>query len=111
VEMQGHGRTTDTDRPMTFAAMGDDIAGLLDDLKIPQADPVGHSVGGASAIRAAIQHPGHVRRLVVISSPHAKSAWYPKTQYPKCPRLSTSSSRIRSTNPPTGTAQADAVGT
>jgi pimeloyl-ACP methyl ester carboxylesterase len=80
VEMQGHGRTADTDRPMTFATMGDDIAVLLDYLKIPKADLVGHSFGGASAIRAAIQHPDHVRRLVVISSPHARSAWYPETQ-------------------------------
>jgi pimeloyl-ACP methyl ester carboxylesterase len=80
VEMQGHGRTADTDRRMTFDTMGDDIAALLDYLKIPKADLVGHSFGGASAIRAAIQHPDHVRRLVVISSPHARSAWYPETQ-------------------------------
>jgi pimeloyl-ACP methyl ester carboxylesterase len=80
VEMQGHGRTADTERPMTFATMGDDIAALLDYLKMPTADLVGHSFGGASAIRAAIQHPDHVRRLVVISSPHARSAWYPETQ-------------------------------
>ncbi|MCW3055185.1 MAG: alpha/beta hydrolase [Chthonomonadales bacterium] len=74
VEMQGHGHTADTDRPMRWATMGDDIAALLDHLKIPQADLVGHSFGGAGAIRAAIQHPDHVRRLVVISSPHARSA-------------------------------------
>jgi pimeloyl-ACP methyl ester carboxylesterase len=67
VEMQGHGRTADTDRPMSFATMGDDIAALLDHLKIPKADLVGHSFGGATAIRAAIQHPDKVRRLVVIS--------------------------------------------
>jgi pimeloyl-ACP methyl ester carboxylesterase len=54
---------------MSFATMGDDIAALLDHLKIPKADLVGHSFGGAAAIRAAIQHPGKVRRLVVISSP------------------------------------------
>jgi pimeloyl-ACP methyl ester carboxylesterase len=80
VEMQGHGHTADTDRPMTFATMGDDIAALLDYLEMPTADLVGHSFGGASAIRTAIQHPDHVRRLVVISSPHARSAWYPETQ-------------------------------
>lgn len=80
VEMQGHGRTADTDRPMTFTTMGDDLAALLDVLEIPKADLVGHSFGGASAIRAAIQHPDHVRRLVVISSPHARSAWYPEVQ-------------------------------
>jgi pimeloyl-ACP methyl ester carboxylesterase len=80
VEMQGHGRTADTDRPMSFATMGDDIAALLNHLKIPKADVVGHSFGGAIAIRAAIQHPDKLRRLVVISSPHARSAWYPETQ-------------------------------
>ena len=80
VEMHGHGHTADTDRPMSWNAMGDDIAALLDHLKIPKADLVGHSFGGASAIRAAIQHPDKVRRLVVISSPHARSAWYPEVQ-------------------------------
>jgi pimeloyl-ACP methyl ester carboxylesterase len=80
VEMQGHGHTADTDRPMTFATMGDDIAALLDHLNIAKTDLAGHSFGGASAIRAAIQHPDRVRRLVVISSPHARSAWYPETQ-------------------------------
>jgi pimeloyl-ACP methyl ester carboxylesterase len=80
VEMQGHGHTPDTDRPMSFATMGDDIAVLMDHLKIPKADLVGHSFGGASAIRAAIQHPEKARRLVVVSSPYAKSAWYPEAQ-------------------------------
>jgi pimeloyl-ACP methyl ester carboxylesterase len=69
VDIQGHGRTPDTDRPMTFATMGDDIAALLDHLTIPKADLVGHSFGGARAIRAAIQHPDHMHRFVVVSSP------------------------------------------
>jgi len=80
VEMQGHGRTADTNRPMSFATLGNDITTLLDHLKIPRADLVGHSFGGAIGIRAAIQHPDKVRRLVVISSPHARSCWYPETQ-------------------------------
>jgi pimeloyl-ACP methyl ester carboxylesterase len=80
VEMQGHGHTADTDRPMSLATLGDDIAALLDDLKIPKADLAGHSFGAAVAIRAAIQHPDKVRRLVVISSPYAKSGWYPKAR-------------------------------
>jgi pimeloyl-ACP methyl ester carboxylesterase len=80
VELQGHGRTADTDRPMSFSAMGDDIAALLDHLNIPKADLVGHSFGGASALRATIQHREKVRRLVVISSPSARSGWYPEAQ-------------------------------
>lgn len=80
VEMQGHGRTADTDRPMNFVTMGDDIAALLDRLGIPKASLAGHSFGGASALRAAIQHPEKVHRLVVISSPYAKSGWFPEAQ-------------------------------
>jgi pimeloyl-ACP methyl ester carboxylesterase len=80
IEMQGHGRTADTDRPMSFPTMGDDIAALLDQLNIPKADLVGHSFGGASALCAAIQHGDKVRRLVVISSPSARSGWYPEAQ-------------------------------
>jgi pimeloyl-ACP methyl ester carboxylesterase len=81
VEMQGHGRTADTDRPMSFTIMADDIAALLDHLRIPEASLVGHSFGGASALRAAIQHPEKVGRLVVISSPYAKSGWFPEAQW------------------------------
>lgn len=78
VEMQGHGHTADTDRPMTWPTMGDDLAALLDHLKIPKADLAGHSFGAASAIRTAIQHPAKVRRVVVISTAHRRSAWFPE---------------------------------
>ena len=80
VELQGHGRTADTDRPLSFETMGDDIAALLDHLDIPKADVAGLSLGGAVALRTAIQHPDKVRRLVVISNPCAKSGWYREAQ-------------------------------
>jgi pimeloyl-ACP methyl ester carboxylesterase len=80
VEMQGHGRTADTARPMRWETLGDDVAALLDHLGIPKADLVGYSFGAASAIRATIQHPDKVRRLVVISSPAARSGWYPEAR-------------------------------
>jgi pimeloyl-ACP methyl ester carboxylesterase len=80
IEMQGHGRTADTDRPLSFTSMGDDIAALLDHLRISKAHLVGHSFGGACAIRTTIQHPDKVRRLVVISSPYARFGWFPEAQ-------------------------------
>lgn len=80
VEMQGHGHTADTERPLSFDTMGDDIAVLLDQLAIPEADLVGHSFGGAVVMRAAIRHPEKVRRLVVLSSPYASSGWYPQAR-------------------------------
>ncbi len=80
VELQGHGRTADTDRPLDMETMGDDIAALLDHLSIQKADIAGLSLGAAVGLRTAIQHPEKVRRLVVISTPYAKSGWYPEAQ-------------------------------
>ncbi len=80
VELQGHGRTADTERPLSFETMGDDVAALLNQLNLAQADVVGLSLGAAVGLRTAIQHPGKVRRLVVISSPYAKRGWYPEAQ-------------------------------
>jgi len=80
VELQGHGRTADTDRPLSFETMGDDIAALLNQLNISKADIVGLSLGAAVGLRTAIQRPEKVRRLVIISSPYAKSGWYPEAQ-------------------------------
>lgn len=68
VEMQGHGRTADIPRDITDENLADDVAALLDRLKIPRADLIGYSMGGAVAMHCAIRHPGKVRKVVVISS-------------------------------------------
>jgi pimeloyl-ACP methyl ester carboxylesterase len=80
VELQGHGHTADTDRPLAFDTMADDIAALLEHLHIGKASIVGYSLGGAVGLRTAIQHPDKVQRLVVISNPYAKRGWYPEAQ-------------------------------
>jgi pimeloyl-ACP methyl ester carboxylesterase len=38
---------------------------------------MGYSVGGGVALRAAIQYPDLVRKLVLVSAPFSKSGWYP----------------------------------
>src|SRR5215467_4105948 len=68
VEMQGHGRTADIPRDITDENLADDVAALLEQLKIPRADLIGYSMGGAVAMRCAIRHPDKVRKVVVISS-------------------------------------------
>src|ERR1700738_4226936 len=42
VEMQGHGRTADINRDITFENLSDDVAAPLDYLKIERADIVGY---------------------------------------------------------------------
>src|SRR6516164_8865227 len=68
VEMQGHGRTADIPRDITSENLADDVAALLEHLKIPRADLIGYSMGGSVAMQCAIRHPDKVRKVVVISS-------------------------------------------
>ncbi len=75
VEMQGHGRTADIGRDMTFEDLSDDVAALLDHLKIGRADIVGYSLGGGVAMQCAIRHPGKVRKVVSISAVVRRDGW------------------------------------
>jgi pimeloyl-ACP methyl ester carboxylesterase len=68
IEMQGHGRTGDIERDISPANLADDVAALLDHLKIAKADVLGYSMGGGVAMECAIRHPDKVRKVVVISS-------------------------------------------
>src|SRR6516165_5283716 len=68
VEMQGHWRTADIKREFSYENHADDVAALLDHLKIPSADLIRYSMGGGVAMQCAIRHPDKVRKVVVISS-------------------------------------------
>jgi pimeloyl-ACP methyl ester carboxylesterase len=68
VELQGHGRTADVDRPLTYEQMADDTATLARQLGVENADVAGYSMGGAAALQVAIRHPELVCRLVVMSA-------------------------------------------
>jgi pimeloyl-ACP methyl ester carboxylesterase len=67
VEMQGHGRTADIDRPISPALLASDVVGLLDRLGINRAHVLGHSMGGAVTMELAVSHPDRVRSVVPIS--------------------------------------------
>jgi len=68
VEEQAHGRTSDRNAPVRFETSADDIAALLQHLKIEQADVFGFSNGASVGLQVAIRHPQAVRRLVFASS-------------------------------------------
>src|ERR1700693_652092 len=57
VDLQSHGRTPAADRPMRFESMADDVAALVRHLGLERSDVMGFSLGGAVALRVAIQHP------------------------------------------------------
>ena len=68
VELQGHGRTGDIDRPITPAAMAGDVVALLDELGIDRAHVLGHSMGAEVALELGVNFPDRVRSLVPISA-------------------------------------------
>jgi pimeloyl-ACP methyl ester carboxylesterase len=79
VDLQGHGRTADVDRPLRCQTLGDDIAALIGHLGLRQADLMGYSFGAATALRTAIQHPELIRRLVIVSVPCKRDGWFPES--------------------------------
>ena len=76
VDLQGHGRTADIDRPLSVELMADDIAALVGHLGLDRPDVMGYSLGGGVALQTAIRHPEVVGKLVVVSTPFRRSAFY-----------------------------------
>jgi pimeloyl-ACP methyl ester carboxylesterase len=63
---------------MRYETMADDIAALIEHLGLGPAAVMGFSLGGAVALRTAIQHPGAVDRLVLVSTIFKRQGWYPE---------------------------------
>lgn len=76
-DQQGHGRTADTPRAMSYEQFGDDAAALLHTLEIERADVMGYSQGGGVALQLALRHPRLVNKLVVLSATYRQDGWYP----------------------------------
>ena len=77
VELQAHGHTSDRDGPESFEQDADDVAELLRQLDVPQADILGFSNGGSTALQVAIRHPERVRKLVAISAIYRRDGMQP----------------------------------
>ncbi len=77
VELQGHGRTTDIDRPITYPNMADDVAAFMDAVGLPKADVFGYSMGAVVGLQLAIRHPAKVNKLVGASVAYNVEGWQP----------------------------------
>lgn len=78
VELQGHGHTRDVPSPFTWEGFSEQIAGVVAHTGAGQADLLGWSLGGTAVLRCAIQYPALVRRLVTVSVPCRRNAWFPE---------------------------------
>jgi pimeloyl-ACP methyl ester carboxylesterase len=68
VDLQGHGRTADIDRPLDIRLMADDIAALIEHLGLAKPDLLGYSLGGGVAFFTAVKYPQKLGKLVVTSA-------------------------------------------
>ena len=75
-DLQGHGRTADVARQLSFEGMADDLVAAFDHLGCNNVDAMGYSLGGGVALQLAIRHPGRIKRLVVVSFPFRKTGRY-----------------------------------
>jgi pimeloyl-ACP methyl ester carboxylesterase len=76
-DQQGHGRTPDAARAMSYEQFGDDAAAVLRALEVERADVMGYSQGGGVALQLALRHPTVVNKLVSLSATYRKDGWYP----------------------------------
>lgn len=73
LELQAHGRTSDRPAPESFGQDADDVAALLQHLKVKQADILGFSNGGTTTLHLAARHPQLVHKLVVVSANYQRA--------------------------------------
>ncbi len=66
-DMPGYGKSSPVE-PLTFAAIVDAIAGLLDSLEVQRADICGLSFGGQQALHFALEHPDRVASLILADT-------------------------------------------
>jgi pimeloyl-ACP methyl ester carboxylesterase len=64
LELQGHGRTNDIDRPLTYPNLADDVAAFMDAVGLKKADVFGYSLGAQTGLQLAIRYPKKVNRLI-----------------------------------------------
>ncbi|MCA9837321.1 MAG: alpha/beta hydrolase [Trueperaceae bacterium] len=78
VDLQAHGRTADTDRPLRLEYLADDISKLIIHLGFEKVDLMGYSLGGLVSLCTATLYPEQLRNLILVSVPCRRTGWYPE---------------------------------
>jgi pimeloyl-ACP methyl ester carboxylesterase len=74
-DRRGHGRTPDTDDPMTFDGMADDTIRFLERHTAGPAPLLGYSDGAVVALVVALRRPDLVSHLVFVSGVYSLAGW------------------------------------
>lgn len=65
VDQRNHGHSPHSDE-MSFELMAEDLAELMNHLKVDTAHLIGHSMGGKTVMKFADLHPDKLKKLIVV---------------------------------------------
>jgi pimeloyl-ACP methyl ester carboxylesterase len=68
LDHRGIGRSTDNGPPFDIAQLADDAARVIEILGIERTSLLGWSMGGFIAQTLALQHPGRINKLILLST-------------------------------------------
>jgi pimeloyl-ACP methyl ester carboxylesterase len=68
LDNRGIGRSTDNGQPFDIAELADDAARVIEMLGIERANVLGWSMGGFIAQTLALQQPGRINKLILLST-------------------------------------------
>ncbi len=78
LEFQGHGRTTDIDRSITYPNLADDVAAFMGEVGLKKSDVFGYSMGAEAGLQLAIRYPEKVNKLIFCSGAYDLEGWQPE---------------------------------
>jgi pimeloyl-ACP methyl ester carboxylesterase len=78
IDARGHGGSSEFPGPTTYELMADDAAAVLAALNVQQADVMGYSMGGTTALFMAVRHPERVGKQVILAGTSRRDGWYPE---------------------------------
>jgi pimeloyl-ACP methyl ester carboxylesterase len=77
IDLQNHGRSGYRMVPQTFSQDADDVAALLQHLRITKATIFGFSNGGHTCIEIALRHPQLIHKLIIAAAPYKRNGFIP----------------------------------
>lgn len=75
IDSRAQGRTTDSDKEITYALMASDMSELIDKLNLGKVNVVGWSDGGNIGLELAYAHPEKVLKVVAFGANYTNENW------------------------------------
>jgi pimeloyl-ACP methyl ester carboxylesterase len=75
VDSRAQGKSTDSDKEITYALMASDMSALIDKLNLGSVNVVGWSDGGNVGLELALAQPQKVKKLVTFGANYTNENW------------------------------------